>query len=71
MREKSKFLKNHINVKTPNLPFNPTISGYTGKTVNLYTKRKEWSKEPDASLVAGLALDISYLQDLQFKVSNF
>ena len=59
------------NVKTPNLPFNPTISGYTGKTVNLYTKRKEWSKEPDASLVAGLALDISYLQDLQFKLNNF
>ncbi|WP_332024039.1 hypothetical protein [Kaistella sp.] len=52
------------NVKTPNLPFNPTISGYTGKTANLYTKRKKWRKEPDASLVAGLALDISYLQDL-------
>ena len=52
------------NVKTPNLPYNPTISSYTGKTVNLYTKRTEWRKEPDASLVAGLALDISYLQDL-------
>jgi len=52
------------NVNTSNLPYNPTISSYTGKTVNLSTKRKEWRKEPDASLVAGLALDISYLQDL-------
>lgn len=52
------------NVNTSNLPYNPTISGYTGKTANLYTKRKEWRKEPDASLVTSLALDISYLQDL-------
>lgn len=55
------------NVKTTNLPYNPTISGYTGKTVNLYTKSKKWRKEPDASLVAGLALDISYLQDLPIR----
>ena len=52
------------NTSTSNLPYNPTIKGYTGNKVNLYSKHKEWRKESDTNFVAGLALEISYIPNL-------
>ncbi|MCP2037455.1 hypothetical protein [Chryseobacterium sp. HSC-36S06] len=49
-------------ISAAKLPYNPTISGFTDNKVNLYSRRKEWRRQQDSDLVAGLALEISYFQ---------
>lgn len=57
--------ENRISGNTPtlNFPYNPTISGFTAKAINLYSYEGKWRKQEDSNLVAGLALEISYLQN--------
>lgn len=48
------------NSPTENSPYNPTISGFSANTMNLYSYHGKWQKEADSHLIAGLELEIIY-----------
>lgn len=56
--------KNKISGNTKNsiYPYNPTISGITGKDVNLYIYDGQWKKSQNSEIVTGIALDIVELK---------